>query len=286
MSAQNYNLSYQIEPEVEDPEIKQSYWDAAVGLNLVDNLTPSKYLKPLIAQSVAGKLNYDQVEEKLQTYYQTQATATPSSDNEKECDLVSTRITALLAENSFVFSPVTLQDIHRVLFTGIYDFAGQYRDYNITKSEEILGGASVNYASHQQISATLSYDFAEEKKVKYGELIWEEQINQVAKFTSAIWQVHPFGEGNTRTTAVFIEKYLRSLGFEVNNQLFKDHSIYFRSALVRDNYTDVKKNISPTTKFLILFLENLLTKQKNILDLQQLVIKGRRKYAKINLVYF
>ncbi|WP_261813036.1 Fic family protein [Paraclostridium bifermentans] len=93
-------------------------------------------------------------------------------------------------------------------------------------------------------------------------------MSRLARFTSSIWQVHPFCEGNTRTTAVFIIKYLRSLGYNVNNDLFKKHSLYFRNALVLSNYSDVNRNIRPDFKYLESFFEKLLIDTK--IELEQM----------------
>ena len=192
---------------------------------------------------------------------------------EKECDLVSLRIAQLLEDMSFGFSPITLKNIHKYLFTGIYDFAGEYRNYNITKKEPILNNDTIKYVNYQEIENYFEYDFKEEKEFDYSKLSKEELITHIAKFTSSIWQVHPFGEGNTRTTAVFIEKYLNYMGFDINNNMFKKHSVYFRNALVRSNYGNIPKQIYPTFDYLIMFFENLLLNKNNKLDNEDLIVK-------------
>ena len=168
------------------------------------------------------------------------------------------RIAKLLGEKTFQFSPVEWQNIHRKLFEGVFDHAGKIRDYNITKKEWILKGNTVMYASYDSIRATLDYDFSQEKEFSYNGLSIEESVRHIAKFTSGIWQIHPFGEGNTRSTAVFIIKYLKTLGFNVNNETFAENSWYFRNALVRANYNDLQNGVYATTEFLELFFENLL----------------------------
>lgn len=179
----------------------------------------------------------------------------------------------LLEDKSFGFSPITLKNIHRYLFKDIYSFAGQYRNYNITKKEDILNGDTVKYVNYQDIESYFDYDFKEEKEFDYSRLNNNELIEHIAKFTSSIWQVHPFGEGNTRTTAVFIEKYLNNMGFNVNNDMFKDKSLYFRNALVRSNYGNIPKGIYPTFDYLIMFFENLLENRNNKLSNKDLYIK-------------
>ena len=179
----------------------------------------------------------------------------------------------MLEDKSFGFNPITLKNIHKYLFKDIYDFAGNYRNYNITKKEDILNGDTVKYVNYQDIESYFDYDFKEEKEFDYSKLNNDELIKHIAKFTSSIWQVHPFGEGNTRTTAVFIEKYLNNMGFDVNNDMFKEHSLYFRNALVRSNYGNIPKGIYPTFDYLVMFFENLLQEKNNKLKNRDLYIK-------------
>ena len=265
--------NYIIENETTNSTKKQEYWNTGIGLNKVDNLEPSKYLLELSKKNINGELKYYEVESLLKTYYETQDTNSINIQREKECDLVSLRIAQLLEDKSFKFSPITLKNIHKHLFKDIYDFAGNYRDYNITKKEEILNGDTVKYVNYQDIESYFEYDFKEEKEFDYSKLDKDELIIHIVKFTSSIWQVHPFGEGNTRTTAVFIEKYLNNMGFSVNNDMFKDNSQYFRNALVRSNYGNIPKGIYPEFKYLIMFFENLLEDKSNELNNKKLYVK-------------
>ena len=109
----------------------------------------------------------------------------------------------------------------------------------------MLDGATVMYGSASELRATLEYDFSQEKDFSYRGLSMDEIIHHLAVFISRLWQI--FGEGNTRTTAVFFIKYLRTLGFSATNDIFADHAWYFRNALVRANYTNLQKNIHETT---------------------------------------
>ena len=109
-------------------------------------------------------------------------------------------------------------------------------------------GSTAIYASWESIRDTLDYDFSTEKQFSYEGVSLSETIRHLAKFTSDIWQIHPFCEGNTRATAVFIIKYMKTFGLNVENEAFKDHSWYFRNALVRANYNDLKQGIHATTK--------------------------------------
>jgi len=269
----NNEGNYEIKNEIDDPIKKQEYWKTAIGLNKVDNLEPSKYLIELSKQNVEGKIKYYEIENLLKTYYANKDFTDEKILNEKECDLVSLRIAELLEDKSFGFSPITLKNIHKYLFKDIYEFAGSYRQYNITKKEPILNGNTVTYVDFSNIEDYFAYDFNEEKNFDYSKLNRDELINHIVKFTSSIWQVHPFGEGNTRTTAVFIEKYLNSLGFNVNNDMFEKYSLYFRNALVRSNYSNIPKNVYPTFEYLIMFFENLLQGKNNNLENEELYVK-------------
>jgi fido (protein-threonine AMPylation protein)/biotin operon repressor len=239
---------------------KAKIWKTAIGLQKVDGLKPSEYLIETAKQNIEGNITIDEVKKLIDSYYQQHPTKT-NEDRTEEADKVSARIAEMLSEQTFTFSPAEYLSIHRRLFKGIYKFAGKIRDYNITKKEWVLNGETVLYASADSLKATLEYDFEQERKFSYEELSQQEIIEHFARFISNLWQIHIFGEGNTRTTAIFLIKYLRKLGFKnVNNDLFADQSWYFRNALVRANYEDLSKGIYRTEKYLIRFLSNLLLK--------------------------
>ena len=237
---------------------KAKVWKTAIGLQQVDGLKPSDYLIATAKQNIEGDISIDEVKKLIDSYYKLH----PVKDTEnrtEEADKVSARIAEILSEQTFTFSPVEYLANHRRLFQGIYSPAGKIRDYNITKQEWVLNGETVLYASAESLKATLEYDFEQEKKFSFKGLSQQEIIEHIAHFISDLWQIHTFGEGNTRTTAIFLIKYLRKLGFkEVNNDLFAKHSWYFRNALVRANYEDLAKGIHKTEKYLIRFLSNLL----------------------------
>jgi fido (protein-threonine AMPylation protein)/DNA-binding transcriptional ArsR family regulator len=237
---------------------KAKVWKTAIGLQQVDGLKPSEYLIETARQNIEGVITLDEVQKRIDTYYQQHPTKT-EEDRTEEADKVSARIAEMLSEQSFSFSPAEYLAIHRRLFTGIYKFAGKIRDYNITKKEWVLNGETVLYASADSLRATLAYDFEQERKFSYKGLNEQEILEHITQFISNLWQIHIFGEGNTRTTAIFLIKYLRKLGFKnVNNDLFADYSWYFRNSLVRANYEDLSRGIFRTDKFLIRFLSNLL----------------------------
>ena len=250
---------------------KRNNWETGIGLNKVDGLVPSEYLQELIEEFVEEKSTYKEIENKLNIYYKNRDLSDRNERDTRECDFVTARIAELLQDGTFIFSPVYLKSIHRYLFKDIFyselkDYAGEFRDYNISKKETILKGETVIYGNYQDLMEYLKYDFDEEKKVDYTKLNEEEQIKRIAKFTSAIWQVHPFVEGNTRTTAVFIEKYLRTKGFNINNDLFKEYSVYFRNALVLSNYSNISLKISADFRYLNSFFRKLLINPKENLE--------------------
>lgn len=254
---------------------KAAAWQTAIGLQDVDGLKPSKYLIETAKRHIEGDITIDDVKSLLDSYYKSK-TARIEVENERteEADKVSARIEELLTEKSFTFSPDYLARIHRHLFQGIFKFAGRYRDYDITKKEWVLNGDTVLYASASMISETLKYDFGQEKAINYSTLGTDSAIRQISKFISGIWQIHPFGEGNTRTTAVFAMKYLQSFGFEIKNDMFKEHSWYFRNALVRANYNNFPNRISATDEYLILFFRNLILGENNELRNRNLLVES------------
>ena len=237
---------------------KSNAWKTAIGLQDVDGLKPSAYLIETAKNHIEGNISITEADKRIHSYYEERKDRNEMEEDTKEADIVSVRIAKLLGEKTFQFSPVEWQNIHRRLFEGLFSHAGKIRDYNITKKEWILKGDTVMYASFDSIRATLDYDFSQEKNFSYEGLTIDESVRHIAKFTSGIWQIHPFGEGNTRSTAVFIIKYLKTFGFAVSNETFAENSWYFRNALVRANYNDLQNGVYATTEFLELFFENLL----------------------------
>ena len=253
--------------------IKQLQWDMAIGLQRVDNLTPSKYLEELLEENVTGEMTIEEVEKELREYYIEKEKKNEINHNELECDFVSTRIVELLQENKFELSIDYLKYVHKYLFQDVYEFAGEFRKIDFSKHEKILNNDSVAYGDCNTLTESLEYDISLEKENNYKEMNIVEVINNITKFSSNIWQVHPFREGNTRTTALFIEKYLVSLGYNVDNALFKDKSVYFRNALVRSNYFNNYLNIKEENSYLIKFYENLLLGKNNNLHSQDLIVE-------------
>ena len=262
-----------IETETPKNYVKQSEWDMAIGLQEVDNLKPSKYLEKLLQENVTGEKTIYEVEKELKEYYTEKENNNDVNHNELECDLVSTRIVELLQEDNFELSINYLKYVHKYLFQDVYEFAGEFRKIDFSKHERILNNDSVAYGDHKLLEQSLDYDITLEKNKNYKEMNIVDVINNITDFSSRIWQIHPFREGNTRTTALFIEKYLISLGYNVDNTLFKDKSVYFRNALVRSNYFNNYLNIKEDNSFLIKFYENLLLGKNNNLHSKDLIVE-------------
>lgn len=251
---------------------KAKVWKTAIGLQQVDGLQPSEYLIATAKQNIEGDISIEEVKQRIDSYY-IQHPVKDTENRTEEADKVSARIAEILSEQAFAFSPIEYLSIHRRLFHGIYSHAGKIRDYNITKQEWVLNGETVLYASAESLKATLEYDFEREKKFSFKGLSKQETIEHIAHFISYLWQIHVFGEGNTRTTAIFLIKYLRTFGFEVNNDLFEQYSWYFRNALVRANYKNHAMNIHSTNEFLLHFFENLLLGKNHILKNREMHVR-------------
>lgn len=247
-------------------------WQTGVGLQAVDQLEPSQYLVDTARKNIEGRITLEQANELIESYYRE--SPAPTVKRTEEADKVAVRIAQILSEKSFVFSPAQYLSIHQRLFQGIYPHAGKIRDYNITKKEWVLDGDTVLYGGALELRPTLEYDFEQERQFSYKGLDTDEVIRHLARFISRLWQIHVFGEGNTRTTAVFFIKYLRTLGFDVTNDTFAEHAWYFRNAMVRANYSDLKRGIHETTEYLELFLRNLLLNEKHELHNRYLHISG------------
>ena len=234
-------------------------WQTAIGLQEVDGLKTSPYLLETARRHIEGDITIGEAKQLIDSYYKLQSGRKEiESERTEEADKVSARITELLQEKTFNFSPAQLTSIHRRLFEGIYKFAGRIRDYNITKQEWVLRGETVYYASADTISETLDYDMGQERNYSYEGKSIDESISHLTRFCANLWQIHAFGEGNTRSTAVFMIKYLKTLGFKVTNDLLATHSWYFRNALVRANYSNLQEGVTETTIYLERFFRNML----------------------------
>ena len=251
-------------------------WTTAIGLQQVDGLTPSKYLFETAKRNIDGEISVAEATSIIDSYYESKTDRSGNdSERTEEADKVSSRIAQILSEKSFNFSPSYLIALHGRLFAGIFKFAGKIRDYDISKKEWVLDGDSVMYGAAFELKAALDYDFEQERHFSYKNLTLEETVNHITFFVSRLWQIHAFGEGNTRTTAVFTIKYLRSLGFNADNELFAENSWYFRNALVRANYNNFQKGIHENPEFLEKFFRNLLLGEHNELKNRFLHIRAK-----------
>ena len=266
-----------------DKAYKGYAWSTAIGLQAVDGLRPSKYLIDTAIQNIEGRITMKEAQSIIDSYYEERPGHSADDERTEEADKVASRIAEILSETAFSFSPNEYISIHRKLFQGIYKHAGKIRDYNITKKEWVLDGATVMYGSASELRATLEYDFSQEKDFSYKGLSMDEIIHHLAVFISRLWQTHIFGEGNTRTTAVFFIKYLRTLGFSAANDIFAENAWYFRNALVRANYTNLQKGIHETTEYLEAFLRNLLLNEKNELHNRNIHISGLLNEEKVDI---
>lgn len=258
-------------------EAKTIAWQTAIGLQAVDGLSTSDYLLETAKENIEGKITLTEANVRISNYYEEKKDRKLIEAGTKEADIVSGRIATLLSEKTFNFSPAAWMAIHRYLFKDVFAHAGELRTYNISKNEWVLNGKSVFYASCDSIPMTLDYDFNTEKQFSYSKLSNKEIIRHLAKFTCDIWQIHPFCEGNTRSTAVFIIKYLNSLGFSIGNESFAKNSWYFRNALVRANYNDLQNDVYASTEYLEMFFENLLLGEKHDLKNRYLHIDWQQQ---------
>lgn len=250
-------------------------WSTAIGLQQVDGLTPSKYLFETAKRNIDGEISVAEATSIIDSYYESKTARSGNDERTEEADKVSSRIAQILSEKSFNFSPSYLIALHGRLFAGIFKFAGKIRNYDISKNEWVLDGDSVMYGAAFELKAALDYDFEQERHFSYKNLTLEETVKHITFFVSRLWQIHAFGEGNTRTTAVFTIKYLRSLGFNADNRIFAENSWYFRNALVRANYNNLQKGIHENPEFLEKFFRNLLLGEHNELKNRFLHIRAK-----------
>lgn len=274
MSYENPMEGYIIKGNTQDSPKLKEYWSVGIGLNQVDNLKPSDYLLQLAKRHIEGEITSEDVDEQLKIYYNSQDLNKKDKQDEYECDMVSKRILDLLDNGGFTFAPQMLKNIHAYLFEGMEEYQpGQYKTEEWRKKEAILGGESVQYGMKDMVAENLEYDFTQERGTKYSYPMTTQEIIHLVKFVSSIWQglnvVLP--EGNTRTTAVFTELYLRNLGYDINNMYFEQNAVYFRDALVRANYTNVRYGVQATDQYIHEFFDNLINNAGHDLIHEQLI---------------
>ena len=257
------------EPEKKD---RAEAWRVAIGLQAVDGLKTSEYLQKTARRNIEGEITIDEARELVKEYYIKKTAHDNDDEDKEEADLVSGNISKLMQTDAFTYSVAGFAAIHRAIFEGVFKHAGRFRDYDISKKEWVLRNDSVLYGRWQDLRMTVEYDLEQERQFDYTALSKDQMIEHLAKFVAGLWQIHPFGEGNTRTTAIFTIKYLRSLGFSVNNDMFEHYSWYFRNALVRANYRNVQKGINAEPIFLVRFFRNLLLGETNELKNRYMLV--------------
>lgn len=257
------------EPEKKD---RAEAWRVAIGLQAVDGLKTSEYLQETARRNIEGEITIDEARELVKEYYIKKTVHDDDDADKEEADRVSSNISKLLQTDAFTYSVAGFAAIHRAIFEGVFKHAGRFRDYDISKKEWVLRNDTVLYGRWQDLRMTVEYDLEQERQFDYTALNKDQMIEHLAKFVAGLWQIHPFGEGNTRTTAIFTIKYLRSLGFSVNNDMFEHYSWYFRNALVRANYRNVQKGINAEPIFLVRFFRNLLLGETNELKNRYMLV--------------
>ena len=253
-------------------------WQTAIGLQAVDGLKPSKYLLDTARRNIEGEITTDEVRQLVDSYYQNKTARTAADQNTEEADKVSANINKVLSTDTFAFTFNGFVSIHRRIFDGVLIHAGKLRKYDISKKEWVLRGDSVHYLNWEDLERAIDYDLQQEKAFSYRGLSETEKVSHICRFVSGLWQIHPFGEGNTRTTAVFAIQYLRSIGYQVTNNMFADHSWYFRNALVRANYKNVKLEIDYDFSFLEKFFGNLLLGEQHDLKNRYMLIQASSEW--------
>jgi fido (protein-threonine AMPylation protein) len=269
----------QVEPFAQE---SANAWKTAIGLQQVDGLKPSSYLLETARKNIEGDITIDEVRQLLDSYYKSKTIKTAEEHNEEEADKVSANIKKILSSRTLAFNTNGFISIHRRIFDGVFSHAGEIRNYNISKKEWVLRGNSVDYLNWEDLRRALDFDIQQERDFDYKGLTEEQKIKHICHFVSGLWQIHPFCEGNTRTTAVFTIQYLRSIGYDVDNEIFALHSWYFRNALVRANYKNSKLGINYDTSFLEKFFQNLLLGTSYELKNRYLVIDAPKDLVQQN----
>lgn len=269
----------QVEPFAQE---SANAWKTAIGLQQVDGLKPSSYLLETARKNIEGDITIDEVRQLLDSYYKSKTIKTAEEHNEEEADKVSANIKKILSSRTLAFNTNGFISIHRRIFDGVFSYAGEIRNYNISKKEWVLRGNSVDYLNWEDLRRALDFDIQQERDFDYKGLTEEQKIKHICHFVSGLWQIHPFCEGNTRTTAVFTIQYLRSIGYDVDNEIFALHSWYFRNALVRANYKNSKLGINYDSSFLEKFFQNLLLGTNYELKNRYLVIDAPKDLVQQN----
>lgn len=138
----------------------------------------------------------------------------------------------LYSEGYNAFSKNSICYIHKKLFEDVYDWAGKYRTINIFKREELLAGMSVWYADSEDIDRDLREAWKRIMKIRWEALSTEEFAINVAHTFPALWQAHPFREGNTRSVVTLMVLFIESYGYYVDKELLARSAGYVRNSFV------------------------------------------------------
>jgi cell filamentation protein len=161
--------------------------------------------------------------------------------DQKELDTVESNITSvklvqadklekIFRDNGFTFNG--LKALHRYLFEDIYYWAGCPRRIDIEKPERVLNGLSVQYSHHKNIAKDIEQCIEALNRIQWNTLDLDGKAHKFTRLIAALWQVHPFREGNTRTVITFACEYAKQHGFPMDKSLLAEHPKYVRESLV------------------------------------------------------
>lgn len=266
------NFPYEPAESCASAAARRHYWAVAIGLQAVDGIEVSPYLRELARGYERGARSLEETGSLIRKYHVADKGSVRGGT--READLVSQRIAELLSAAPFVLHPDMLAYVHRYLFQDL-DRAvyrpGEFKIERMVKQEEILNGDSVLYADPYGYGMSLQMAFDAECSRSYGCRLEADDLRTFCHTIVFLWQVHPFYEGNTRTVAVFSELYLNHLGFSTGDEPFERHSRYYRDALVRSMYRNADADITPEDRFLVAFYDNVLNDAGHELNREDLV---------------
>lgn len=247
-------------------------WRTAIGLQATDGLKTSKYLFELAKRNIEGEITINDVLELLDKYYRNKTRLPKDSFVTKYADRVAANIKSVLSDNSFIFSEEGLALTHKRIFNGVSEHFGEFRETKLEKKEWLLNGDTLKFIYGKDIREAVETEIQNEIYFDYKTLSDVKKLRHISVLTSNLWLIHPFNNGNTCTIAVFMIQYLRSMGFDVNTDVFAEKSWYFRNALVRANYKNLDIGVDYDFKYLERFFDNLVFGGNNRLRINHLVI--------------
>lgn len=244
-----------------NPETKKRayIWAAAIGLQATDGLRTTDKMRNTARRHIENQISLDEARQDIWRHYEDNPATTPEQTKEQEADKTAFNIARILFSGQAVdFSTDGYLNLHRQVFDGVYDHAGQLRTCDLVKKEWVLEKNTVIYLHWEEIRIALDSNFDFKENINYQHRKGRELVDWISQFTAAVWHIHPFNEGNTRTTAVMAILIARSLGHDLHTDVFAEHSWYYRNAMVRANYMDLDRNVHIHPEFLIRFYSNWL----------------------------